>query len=67
MLIGVLVDLSLIGGIILFLISFLEKYKKHKMKMIIIGLALIVIGLIFIDVSAIQEAYQNGMEAGASM
>ncbi len=64
MLIGVLVDLSLIGGIILFLISFLEKYKKHKMKMIIVGLALIAIGLIFIDVSAIHEAYQSGMEAG---
>lgn len=67
MLVGILVDLSLIGGIILFLISFLEKYKKHKMKMIIVGLVLIAIGLIFIDVSAIQEAYQSGMDAGTSM
>ncbi|XWN36435.1 MAG: hypothetical protein ROO71_10800 [Balneola sp.] len=67
MLIGILVDLSLIGGLILFTISFLEKYKKHKMKMMIIGLVLIVIGLIFIDVSAIQEAYQSGLEARASI
>lgn len=67
MLIGILVDLSLIAGIVLFVISFLKKYKKHKMKMMIAGLVLIAIGLIFFDVSAIQEAYQSGMEAGGSL
>jgi len=67
MLVGILVDLSLIGGVILFFMGFLEKYKNHKMKMLIVGLVLIVIGLIFIDWSAIYEAYQNGLQAGASI
>ena len=61
---GLLIDLSLIAGFILFVMSFFKKYKKHKSKMRLIGMTLIVIGLIFFDTSALSEAYQNGIDWG---
>ena len=63
---GLLIDLSLIVGIILFVMSFFEKYKEHKSKMLVVSLSLIAIGLIFFDISAVSEAYQNGVEWGES-
>lgn len=61
---GLLIDLSLIAGAILFVMSFFQKYKKHKLKMLIAGVILIAIGIIFFDMAAISEAYQNGVEWG---
>ena len=61
---GLLVDLSLIGGVILVVLSFFQKYKKHRLKMVIAGLVLFTVGIIFLDTAALSEAYQNGVEWG---
>ncbi len=63
---GILIDLSLIGGVILFLVSFFKKYKEYRLKMLIVSLILIAVGIIFIDISAISEAYQSGLEFGSN-
>ncbi|WP_445664031.1 hypothetical protein [Fodinibius sp. AD559] len=60
---GLLVDLSLLGGIILFIMSFFKKYREYRYKMIIFGLILIVIWWAFIDTTSLQEAAQQGKEA----
>ena len=62
--IGLLIDLSLIGGIILCGLSFSKKYRKHRSKMLVASLILIAVGLIFMDYSALKEAYQSGIEYG---
>lgn len=61
---GLLIDLSLITGIILLIMSFTTKFKKHKSKMIIAGMVLIGVGLTFFDTTALYEAYQNGVDWG---
>jgi len=64
---GLLVDLCLIGGIILLLISLRKKYKEHRVKMIVLSVILIAVGLIFLDTGALSEAYQRGTEAAERM
>ena len=64
--IGLLIDLALIGGTFLLILSFFKKFKKHRTKMFIASVVLIVIGLIFLDTAALSEAYQKGMEWGES-
>jgi hypothetical protein len=64
---GLLIDFSLIGGIILFGLSFSKKYRKHKAKMLVASLILIAVGFIFLDYSALSEAYQSGLESGRSI
>jgi hypothetical protein len=44
--------------------SFTQKFRKHKSKMLITGLALIAVGLVFLDTSVLSEAYQKGFEWG---
>lgn len=61
---GLFVDLSIIGGIILFAVSFSNKYRIHRTKLLVAGIILIIAGFIFIDGSAIAQAYQNGLEWG---
>ena len=61
---GLLIDLSLIGGVILVVLSFFQKYKKHRAKMVIAGIVLFAIGILFLDSAALSEAYQNGFEWG---
>ena len=48
------------------ILSFFKKFKKHRTKMFIASVVLIVIGLIFLDTAALSEAYQKGMEWGES-
>lgn len=60
---GLLVDLSLLGAIILFIMSFFKKYRQYRYKMIILGLVLIVIWWAFIDTASLQEAALQGKEA----
>ena len=60
---GVLIDLSLIGGIILCGLSFSKKYRKHRSKMLFASLILIAIGIVFLDYSTLMEAYQTGFES----
>jgi hypothetical protein len=64
---GLLVDLCLIGGIILLLISLKKKFKEQRLKMIVISVILIAVGLIFLDTEALNEAYQRGREAAEGM
>ena len=64
---GLLVDLSLIGGVILVVLSFFRKYKKHRLKMVIAGVVLLAIGILFLDTAALSEAYQNGLERGRGL
>lgn len=64
---GLLVDLCLIGGVILLLISLKKKYNEQRLKMIIVGVILIAVGLIFLDTGALSEAYQRGTEAAGGM
>ncbi len=64
---GLLVDLCLIGGVILLLISLKKKYKEQRLKMIIVSVILIAVGLIFLDTGALSEAYQRGTEAAEGM
>jgi len=64
---GLLVDLCLIGGVILLLISLRKKYKEHRVKMIVLSVILIAVGLIFLDTGALSEAYQRGTEAAEGM
>ncbi|PAU92637.1 hypothetical protein CK503_15715 [Aliifodinibius salipaludis] len=59
---GLLVDLSLLGGILLFIMSLFKKYREYRYKMIILGLVLIVIWWVFIDTASLQEAFQQGKE-----
>ncbi|MEX2398499.1 MAG: hypothetical protein WD432_00405 [Candidatus Saccharimonadales bacterium] len=61
---GLLVDLSLIGGIALLGMSFFKKFKKHQSKMIVCSIVLLVIWIMFVDMVAISEAFQQGFEAG---
>ena len=61
---GLFIDLSLLVGIVLFVMSFTQKFRKHKSKMLITGLALIAVGLVFLDTSVLSEAYQKGFEWG---
>lgn len=60
---GLFIDLSLLGGIVLFIMSFFKKYKKYRYKMMIVGVALIVIWIAFVNTASLQEAYQEGYEA----
>jgi len=64
---GLLVDLSLFGGVILLLISLNKKYKEQRLKMIAASVILIAVGLIFLDTGALSEAYQRGTEADGSI
>lgn len=64
---GLLIDLSLIGGIILFGISFSKKFRKHRTKMLVASLILVAVGLMFLDYSALSEAYQSGFESGKNI
>lgn len=64
---GILIDLSLLGGLILFALSFTQKFKNHKWKMVTASLILVLIGLIFFDTAAISEAYHNGVKTGENM
>ena len=61
---GLLVDLSLFGGIALFGMSFFKKFKKHQSKMIITSVVLLVVWIAFIDMAALSEAFQQGVKAG---
>lgn len=51
---GLLVDLSLLGGIILFIMSLFKKYREYRYRMIMFGLVLIVIWWLFIDTASLQ-------------
>jgi len=64
---GLLVDLCLIGGIILLLISLKKKFKEQRLKMIVVSVILIAVGLIFLDTGALTEAYERGREAAEAM
>ena len=57
-----LIDLSIVAGIVLFFMSFLRKYKKHRAKMITASIVLFALGIAFIDIDALHEAYQKGRE-----
>ena len=61
---GLFIDLSLFSGIILLALSFIKKFKKHQSKMVITSIVLIVIWIVFVDMGAISEAFQQGVEAG---
>lgn len=61
---GIFIDLSLFGGIILLVLSFSNKFRKHKPIMLTAGAVLLAVGLIFFDATAVSEAYQNGLEWG---
>jgi len=61
------IDISLIGGIILFVLSFSKKFRKHRSKMLIASVLFIIVGLIFFDSAALSEAYQRGRETGGIM
>jgi len=60
---GLLVDLSLFGGIALFGMSFFKKFKKHQSKMIISSIVLLAIWIVFIDMTALSDAFQQGYKA----
>jgi len=60
---GLLVDLSLFGGIALFGMSFFKKFKKHQSKMIISSIVLLAIWIVFIDMAALSDAFQQGYKA----
>jgi cytochrome c biogenesis protein CcdA len=64
---GLLVDLSLFGGIILFIMSFFKKYRDNRYKMMIIGIILVIVGLVFLDYASLQEAYLEGYEAAQGL
>lgn len=61
---GILLDVGLIAGIGLLIASFTNRYKKHRTKFIAIGIVLILLWVFFVDWSAMEAAYQRGVEAG---
>lgn len=63
---GVLVDVSLIGGVILFFMSFSKKYKSRQTTLLIAGMVLVILGLIFLDSSALYDSFQKGYEASGT-
>ncbi|NGP88465.1 hypothetical protein [Fodinibius halophilus] len=58
--IGLLVDLSLLGGIILFFMSFSKKFREYRSKLLIVSVVLITVGILSIDVASLSEAFQEG-------
>jgi hypothetical protein len=60
---GLFLDLSLIGGIILLLISPFQKFREHRKILIPIGLVLVIIGITFIDWNALREGFWDGYNA----
>lgn len=67
LILGLLIDLSFFGGIALIIMSFFKKFEQHRRKIIVAGLLLTALGLIFLDTSAMWEAYQRGVAFGKSM
>lgn len=63
---GIIVDVALIGGLILFCMSFIKKFSPHNTKLLVAGVVLIALGLFFIDTSALYEAFQSGYNAAGS-
>jgi len=59
---GYVTDLSLLAGIVLFIMSFLAKYKEHRFKLIAVAILLLIIGIAFFDVDAFIEGYERGRE-----
>jgi uncharacterized membrane protein HdeD (DUF308 family) len=64
---GLLVDLSLLGGVILCIMSFFNRYKQYRFKLLIMGLILLTVGIVFVDTAALSAAFQKGAEAARGM
>jgi uncharacterized protein YqhQ len=57
---GIFLDLLLICGVILLLVSPFKKYQEYRKILVPIAILFIVIGIAFIDWNAVQEAYREG-------
>lgn len=57
---GLFLDLLLIGGIILLSRSPFKKFRENRKVFIPLGILFIVIGIVFIDWNAAQEAFWEG-------
>lgn len=64
---GLLIDISLFGGIILCIMSFFKRYKQYRSKLLIIGLILVTVGIVFLETAALSEAFQKGAETAKGM
>ena len=60
-------DVSLFVGIILLALSFSKKFRRYRSRMLVASVALIAVGIIFFDSTAVSEAYQSGKEAAQTM
>ncbi|MCG2588100.1 hypothetical protein [Rhodohalobacter sulfatireducens] len=56
----IFLDLSLISGVILLLISPFKKFKEHRKILVPMAILFIVISIAFIDWNAVGEAYWEG-------
>lgn len=58
---GIFLDLLLISGVILLLISPFQKFKEYRKLLIPLGVLFIVFGIVFTDWNAVREAYWEGV------
>jgi uncharacterized membrane protein SirB2 len=56
----IFLDLLLVSGVILLLISPFKKFKDYRKILVPMAILFIVIGIAFIDWNAVQEAYREG-------
>ena len=59
---GLLTDLVLFSGIVLFFLGFFKRHRQNRIKYIIAGIILVALGLGFTDWQSVYEAGQNGRE-----
>lgn len=59
---GIFLDLLLISGVILLLISPFKKFKEHRKTLVPMAILFIVVGIAFIDWNAVEEAYWEGVQ-----
>lgn len=60
---GIFLDLLLISGILLLLMSPFKKFKEYRKVMIPLGILFVIIGLTFFDWNAAREAFWEGYQS----
>lgn len=58
-----LTDMILLSGILLLILGFLHRFREHRFKMMAAGVILLVIGVAYLDMAALAEAFESGRQA----
>ncbi len=60
---GLLLDIAIIAGIVLLVLSVRKKHRARRFKMVLVGIFLVATGLVFLDWDELSEAYDRGYDA----